>query len=243
MSSCIPSKTTASSSATVVTESSNEMQLNVDVRMKTKDIDKEPSEKKTIFFITSNPHKVREVRTILGTDFPYNIEAKSIELEEYQFEDPDLIAIRKCKDAAEMVQLHPLIVEDTSLCFNALGGLPGPYVKSFEKKIGNEGLVKLVTGFTDKTAEAVAYIAFWDGQAMTVFKGQVSGKIVPPRGPVDSFGWDPIFQPNGYDKTFAELGSEKNKISHRVKALNLFRRHVVAEPSLQPLSCQVKNIK
>ena len=65
---------------------------------------------------------------------------------------------------------------------------------------------------------------------MVVFKGEVPGVIVSPRGPVDSFGWDPIFQPNGFDKTFAELGSEqKNQISHRVKALNLFRRHTLAK--------------
>ena len=186
--------------------------------------------KKSIFFITSNPNKVSEVKAILGEDFPFKIEQKAIDLDEYQYDDPDLIAIRKCKDAVIRAQLHPLIVEDTNLSFSALNGLPGPYIKSFEKKIGNEGLVNLLTAFEDKSAQAVAYVAYWDGKAMTVFKGQVPGSIVSPRGPVDSFGWDPIFQPNGHDKTFAELGpQEKNQISHRVKALNLFRKHVMTK--------------
>ena len=197
-------------------------------------VEKNMADKQTIFFITSNQNKVKEVKAILGEDFPFNIEAKNIDLEEYQYDDPEQIAIKKCKDAVIVAQNHPLIIEDTNLCFNALNGLPGPYIKSFEKKIGNEGLVKLLDGFQDKSAEAVVYISYWDGKSVTLLKGQVSGRIVHPRGPADAFGWDPIFQPNGYDKTFAELGpQEKNQISHRVRALNLFRRHVLDRESSQ----------
>jgi inosine triphosphate pyrophosphatase len=203
--------------------------------MKTEKKQESTSGKKTVFFITSNPNKVSEVKAILGEDFPLRIEQKNIDLDEYQYDDPDLIAIRKCKDAAIRASLHPLIIEDTNLSFKALNGLPGPYIKSFEKKVGNEGLVKLLTAFEDKSASAIAYIAYWDGKSMIVFKGEVPGLIVSPRGPVDSFGWDPIFQPVGQDKTFAELGPEqKNQVSHRVKALNLFRKHVIAKESDQP---------
>ncbi|PSS24022.1 Inosine triphosphate pyrophosphatase [Actinidia chinensis var. chinensis] len=57
------------------------------------------------------------------------------------------------------------------------------------------------------------------------FMGKTLGKIVPPRGPND-FGWDPIFQPDGYDQTYAEMcKEEKNKISHRSRALSLVRSH------------------
>lgn len=181
----------------------------------------------SIFFITSNPGKLREVNQILGLDFPFKIEPVNLDLEEIQDEDPDVIAITKCKEAVERLSNHPLIIEDSCLSFHALNGLPGPYVKWFEKKIGNDGLVRLLSGFEDKTASAIASISFWDGKEMFVFRGVVQGTIVPPRGPQPSFGWDPIFLPCHFDKTYAELGSDtKNEISHRAKALDLFKNHV-----------------
>lgn len=181
----------------------------------------------SIFFITSNPGKVAEVSQILGHDFPFKIEPVALDLEEIQDEDPDVIAITKCKEAVEQLPHHSLIIEDSCLSFNALNGLPGPYVKWFEKKIGNEGLVRLLSGYEDKTASAIASISFWDGKEMFLFRGVVQGTIVPPRGPQPSFGWDPIFEPSGYVETYAEMGSAiKNQISHRAKALALFRNHV-----------------
>lgn len=62
-----------------------------------------------------------------------------------------------------------------------------------------------------------------------LFKGVADGKIVSARGPQDkSYGWDPIFEPEGYDKTYAELGQEtKDKISHRFRAVDAFRNHVL----------------
>lgn len=59
----------------------------------------------------------------------------------------------------------PVIVEDTCLCFNALGGLPGPYIKWFLKKVGPEGLFKMLQGFDDHTATAMASFAYCDGDA------------------------------------------------------------------------------
>ena len=181
-----------------------------------------------VLFITSNPGKLREVMQILGQDFPFRIEPVSLDLEETQDQDPDMIAIRKCGEAVRRLNNQPLIIEDSCLSFDALDGLPGPYVKWFEKKIGNEGLVRLLTGFPDKRASAVASVSYWDGKEMVMFKGIVRGTIVEPRtGPEPSFGWDPIFVPSGGDKTFAEMGSAaKNQISHRVRALDLFKNYV-----------------
>ena len=121
----------------------------------------------------------------------------------------------------------PVIVEDTCLSFNALKGLPGPYIKWFLEKIGPEGLHKLLAGFEDKSAQAICTFAFTrdENSEVILFQGITEGIIVEPRGCRD-FGWDPIFQPLGYDKTYAELPKEvKNTISHRFRALDKLRDH------------------
>jgi inosine triphosphate pyrophosphatase len=84
---------------------------------------------KTIYFITGNPNKLKEFSQIIGSIANYEFSSKNVDLPEYQGE-PEEIAIAKCKTALESVKC-PVLVEDTSLCFNALGGLPGPYIKWF----------------------------------------------------------------------------------------------------------------
>lgn len=79
--------------------------------------------------------------------------------------------------------------------------------------------------FEDKTAYAQCVVAFCDSAEAEpkVFVGRCEGEIVAPRGE-NMFGWDPIFQPKGYDQTFAEMDlEEKNKISHRSRALDLVK--------------------
>ncbi|XP_072475869.1 inosine triphosphate pyrophosphatase isoform X2 [Notamacropus eugenii] len=157
---------------------------------------------------------------ILGEKFPCQLVPQKIDLPEYQGE-PDEISIQKCQEAARQVQ-GPVLVEDTCLCFNALGGLPGPYIKWFLEKLKPEGLYQLLAGFEDKSAYALCTFALSTGQPedpVQLFKGQTFGKIVEPRGCRD-FGWDPCFQPDGYEETYAELPKAvKNTISHRFRAL------------------------
>lgn len=121
----------------------------------------------------------------------------------------------------------PVLVEDTCLCFNSLKGLPGPYIKWFLQKIGHEGLNNLLLAYEDKSAYALCVfsLALGPNEEPLTFLGETPGKIVLPRGPND-FGWDPIFQPDGYDLTYAEMPKEeKNKISHRSRALALVKDH------------------
>ncbi|CAN0450212.1 unnamed protein product, partial [Ectocarpus sp. 12 AP-2014] len=130
----------------------------------------------------------------------------------------------KCHLAAEQVQ-GPVMVEDTGLCFNALGGLPGPYIKWFLDGTGHDGLNGILEGFQDKTAYAQCVFAFsaGPGKEVKIFDGRTAGSIVPPRGPTN-FGWDPIFQPEGRDVTYAEMAKEdKNAISHRGRALAMLK--------------------
>ncbi len=121
---------------------------------------------------------------------------------------------------------QPCFVDDTSLCFNALNDLPGVYVRDFEDRIGKEGLYKLLAGFEDKSGKAVCMIGFCKpGEEPICFEGMTEGTIVEPRG--NRFGWDPIFQPEGFTQTYAEMPQEeKNKISHRKKALERFKEYL-----------------
>ena len=79
--------------------------------------------RKTIVFVTGNPNKVEEFQAILGTDFPHQIVSRNVDLPEYQGKSED-ICIEKCRAAMKVLQT-PVFIEDTSLCFNAMGGLPG----------------------------------------------------------------------------------------------------------------------
>ncbi|XP_076319105.1 inosine triphosphate pyrophosphatase [Tachypleus tridentatus] len=184
---------------------------------------------RSIVFVTGNLKKLEEVTAILGEKFPFKIESKAIDLPEYQGE-PDEISVAKAKAAADILQC-PVIVEDTCLCFNALGGMPGPYVKWFLKNIGPEGLHRLLEGWSDKSAYALCTFAFSEGQGHEVklFRGKTDGVIVAPRDP-RTFGWDPCFQPLGHIQTYAEMTSElKNSLSHRYKALAALRDHFCSE--------------
>merc|ERR1712100_500370 len=102
---------------------------------------------KTLTFVTGNANKLKEFVKVMGD---INVVSHAVDLPELQGE-PDDISREKCKLAAEAIQ-GPVCVEDTSLCFNALNGLPGPYIKWFLDGIGHEGLNKMLAGFEDKSA-------------------------------------------------------------------------------------------
>ncbi|KAL3329229.1 hypothetical protein AABB24_036366 [Solanum stoloniferum] len=178
---------------------------------------------RSVTFVTGNAKKLEEVRAILGQSIPFG--SLKLDLPELQGE-PEDISKEKARIAAKEVN-GPVLVEDTCLCFNALKGLPGPYIKWFLQRIGHEGLNNLLMAYEDKTAYAMCIFSLSLGpntEPMT-FVGKTLGRIVPARGPND-FGWDPIFQPHGYNQTYAEMPKEeKNKISHRGKALELVKLH------------------
>ena len=171
-----------------------------------------------LVFVTGNANKLRETGEILGSHV--HLSSTSIDLPELQGE-PEDISKEKCRLAAQAIK-GPCLVEDTCLCFNALDGLPGPYIKWFLGKCGHEGLNKMLIGFEDKSAYAMCIFAYSDGPGAEpiIFVGKTNGSIVPARGE-RKFGWDPIFQPDeGGGLTFAEMSSEaKHAISHRGRAL------------------------
>ncbi|KAM0985691.1 hypothetical protein FF1_013026 [Malus domestica] len=195
---------------------------------------------KPVTFVTGNAKKLEEVRAILGTSIPFN--SLKLDLPELQGE-PEDISKEKARLAAIQVN-GPVLVEDTCLCFNALKGLPVQYnifrccfkcltdslqlcSKWFLQKLGHEGLNNLLMAYEDKSAYALCSFSFTTGPSVEpiTFLGKTPGRIVPARGPTD-FGWDPVFQPDGYEQTYAEMPKEeKNKISHRFRALALVKSH------------------
>lgn len=103
--------------------------------------------------------------------------------------------------------------------------------KWFLEKLGHEGLNRILAGYDDKSAYALCTLSFARSskEDPIIFMGKTDGKIVPARGP-NAFGWDPIFQPDGFDKTYAELDKEiKNKISHRYRAFQKLKEYLLKE--------------
>lgn len=179
----------------------------------------------TLTFVTGNANKLREVRAILcgGNDNAvvgnWSITNKAVDLDEVQGSVEE-VTRHKAEQAASLIG-GPVLVEDTCLCFEALGGLPGPYIKWFVEKVGLDGINKMLDGFSDRHANAVTTFGFCAGPGSKVelFQGITTGEIVPQRGGT-GFGWDAIFQPEGFDRTYAEMaGPDKNLISQRSKAL------------------------
>jgi len=179
-----------------------------------------------VIFVTGNPNKLREVQLLMGDDI--QIEAVDIDLPEYQGE-PMEIAAKKCLTAYESIKA-PVIVEDTGLCFNAYKGLPGPYIKWFLHAVRPDGLYRMLSGFEDKTGYAQCIFAYFDGESMDkpeLFDGRCNGTIVPPSGD-NHFGWDPIFKPDGYAQTYAEMDKHvKSEISHRGRAFRKLKQYLL----------------
>ncbi len=126
----------------------------------------------------------------------------------------------------------PIIVEDTGMYIAALNGFPGSYSKFVFQKIGNEGILKLMQDKTDRSATFISAIGYFDGKILLSFVGKVEGTIIEKKIGSDGFGYDPIFLPNGYKKTFAEDYELKKKISHRTKAFEKFCEWLTATESL-----------
>jgi len=170
-----------------------------------------------------------------------------VDLPEIQSRDPRKIIQNKLMLARGILegQPDPVIVEDTSLYFNAWNdsdrlGLPGPFFKFFlgdTKKDpsaymrGLERMVKMLSSFPDLSARAVTIFGYAPSSGEPqFFEGVVYGTIVPPRGE-HRFGWDPIFVQDGYTQTYAELNpNTKNQISPRSLALDKLREHLLKWP-------------
>lgn len=173
-----------------------------------------------IAFVTSNPGKVEEAKKFFR---PLGVDVYQLRFEypEIQADTLEEVAEYGVKWLAERID-GPFFLDDSGLFIEALSGFPGVYSAYVYKTLGYQGILKLLEGETNRKAYFKSIVAYWDGELHT-FEGRVDGEITrEPRGE-GGFGFDPIFRPMGFNRTFAEMTTEeKNKISHRGLALKAF---------------------
>ncbi|RCV62749.1 XTP/dITP diphosphohydrolase [Methanophagales archaeon] len=183
--------------------------------------------KKELVFITTNKHKVKEIRaqanseskdiTIVHLDYDYP---------EFQLDEIDTVAeesvnyIRRYKPLKEE---KPFFIEDSGLTLPALNGFPGPFSAFVFDKIGNAGILKLMVDKNGEERRATfkTVVAFCESpeKAPVLFVGTSKGKIAKAARGEGGFGYDPIFELESVNKTFAEMSTkEKNVVSHRGRA-------------------------
>jgi XTP/dITP diphosphohydrolase len=166
-------------------------------------------------FITGNVAKAK----YLSDYFHLPVDHIKLDLKEIQSLDLEEVVKDKAERAYEIVKF-PVLVEDVSLTFKELKSLPGPLIKWFLETLGNEGICKLASNFKSREALAEVKFAVRDEKGVHTFTGSMAGAIADkPRGKT-GFGWDPIFIPQGYTKTWAEMtDNEREKTSMRKIAL------------------------
>jgi XTP/dITP diphosphohydrolase len=189
-----------------------------------------------IVFATNNPHKLKEIQSLLGDHFRLqslneigfsgDIPEEKTTLEEN--------ALDKARFIFEKYAC-PCFADDTSLEVEALKGEPGVYSARYAgslKEYGTEEkrsaaniskLLARLSGNQNRNARFRTVIAYIDGKDEHLFEGIVNGSIIDVRRGAEGFGYDPVFVPEGYKDTFAEMPLDgKNKISHRARAFSKF---------------------
>ena len=175
-----------------------------------------------IVFVTGNEHKRREVREILGVE----LEAADLDVPEIQGVDPAEVAAAKALAAREALGSPRayVLAEDSGIMVEAWNGFPGALTKWLMGSLGNEGLLRMLSGFEDRTARSVCVAAVaLPGGGVETFRGEVRGTVAPEARGAGGFGYDPVFVPEWSTLTYAELGEEKNRDSHRARAFRSLR--------------------
>lgn len=181
----------------------------------------------TLVFATNNRHKLDEVQKIVGRS-SFRIKSLSeIGCHEEIPETADTLegnALLKARYVKEHYG-YDCFADDTGLEVEALGNAPGVYSARYagEEKSSEANIRKLVAaleGQTNRKARFRTVIALILNGKEELFEGIVQGEIIPEKRGVSGFGYDPVFIPEGYAQTFAEMGNEtKNTISHRAEAV------------------------
>lgn len=176
-------------------------------------------------FVTSNQHKFNEIREALAK---YGIETEWMKMkyEEIQADSTAEISLDSAKKLSTAIG-EDFFLEDTGLYIKALHGFPGPYSSYVSTTVGNSGILRLIEGRT-REAEFVTILTYKGHDQLVQFEGVLRGQIAYKEAGEGGFGFDPIFIPEGQDRTLAEMSiSEKNEISHRSQAVGKFANYII----------------
>ena len=181
-----------------------------------------------IVFATNNKNKLAEIREMLAGSGIEVLSLADIGCHDDIPETADTLegnALQKARYISDKYRMN-CFADDTGLEVDALGGAPGVYSARYAGGEGHDSeanMAKLLAeleGKNDRRARFRTVVALITDGGEQLFDGIVTGCITEERRGGEGFGYDPIFRPDGYDKTFAELGHEvKNKISHRARAV------------------------
>lgn len=161
-----------------------------------------------ITFITGNQSKADYLAKYLG----FNIEHQKVDLDEIQSLDLREVVEHKVLQAYEKIG-KPVLVEDVSLEFKALGRLPGTFIKFYVDEVPFETICRTLDGL-DRSAVARCLFGYYDGNEIVYFEGSLEGKIAEHPAGENGFGWDKIFIPEGYEVTRASLDEEGDKATY-----------------------------
>ena len=190
-----------------------------------------------LLLATNNKDKVTEIKKLLIKTGIEVLTLKDLNLNIDIEEDKDTLEGNALKKAEEIYKTAgiPCSADDTGLFVNALNGEPGVFSSRYagENVSYSENRVKLLLNmnripYEKRTAYFKTVLCFYNGgNNFYFFEGICKGYITTEERGKKGFGYDAIFQPEGFDRTFAELSiEEKNKISHRAKAFNKFRKYL-----------------
>lgn len=187
--------------------------------------------KQKIVFATNNAHKLKEVAAILGDSYEV-LSLREVGCDADIPETSDTFAgnaIQKAKYVKEHYG-YDCFADDSGLEVDVLNGAPGVYSARYSGGGSEANMDKLLLnlkGKSNRGAQFRTVIALLIGDETEIFEGVVRGTIIEERRGDGGFGYDPIFVPEGYDLTFAQLGSVvKNGISHRAKAVKQLAQYL-----------------
>ena len=181
------------------------------------------SDRKTVWFMTENPDKFQEAKSVLDTQ---GIQIRQLKRAKVEVQDSSLEKIaRFAVKTAPGNSPGLVLVEDSGLFINALGGFPGPFSSYVYKTIGLKGILGLMHG-KERSAYFQSSIAVSSMDLRPkVFTGIVRGSISRKIAGTAGFGYDPIFVPEGFGETFGQTSEDfKNKNSHRARAFLKFAK-------------------
>ena len=193
---------------------------------------------KKILAATHNQGKLEEISALLGPLNVTIVSAKDLNLPEPEETEDTFVGNARIKaHAAAQASGLPSLSDDSGIEINALGGAPGVYTADWaETPLGRDFVVAMTkthdlleeknAPFPRKGRFCCTLVLAWPDGKDFVYEGKMEGKIVWPMRGDQGHGYDPIFQPDGYKKTFGEMDRwKKNRISHRAKAFEKFFEH------------------